>query len=146
MSEDNIISMLTSATMKPADSAGFPDTDLIFQRRRGLSKLPVHAIDGEFFTSNIARFHMNGEVIDIPVAFGVAQFFEGLGGVVKRYDDEAFFAAIQSLVGAEMDSVYVICGSEGNPWMVFWDSREGIDIENEVAQLFYPSHQNEEAA
>ena len=97
MADDNIISMLTAETLKPADSAGFPDNELIFQRRRELSKLPLHAIDGQFIAPMIARFNLHGKVIDIPVNFGVAQFLEGLGGVVTKTEDPTFFSALSSL-------------------------------------------------
>lgn len=146
MSDDNIISMLTAATMKPADTAGFPDTETIFQRRRGLSKLPVHAIDGEFLTPQIARFHIAGEVIDIPTAFGVAHFFEGLGGVVAKSEDEAFFAALSTLISETVDSVYVIRGPEGNPWMIFWNSLDDANLAEEITTLFYPASTWAEAA
>lgn len=136
MSDDNIISMLTAETLKPADTAGFPDNEMIFQRRRLLSKLPIHSIDGEFISSSIARFHISGEIIDIPKTFGVAQFLEGMGGVVKASDDEEFFNAIAPLLDQKVDSVYVTCASDGQPWMIFWDASENGALEDELFQIF----------
>lgn len=138
MSDDNIISMLTAETLKPADSAGFPDNEIIFQRRRQLSKLPIHSIDGEFIYSSIARFNISGEIIDIPKSFGVAQFLEGMGGVVRANDDREFFNAISPLLGQVVDSVYVTCASDGQPWMIFWNASENGSVENELVQIFTP--------
>lgn len=136
MADDNIISMLTAQTLKPADSAGFPDNEVNFQRRRLLSKLPIHAIDGEFFDDSIARFYISGEIIDIPVTFGVAQFLEGMGGVVRLEEDHEFFSVISPLLGHEVDAVFVVCANDRRPWMIFWNMSESESIETELAQIF----------
>lgn len=138
MSDDNIISMLTAETLRPADSAGFASSDVVFQRRRGLSKMPVHAVDGEFLTPQIARFNLHGEVIDLPVTFSVGHFLEGMGGVVTKKEDRAFFDAISALVGGDMDCVYVVKASEGNPWLVFWNESEGEGVAEQIMDLFHP--------
>lgn len=138
MSDENIISMLTAETLKPADSAGFPDTDVVFQRRRFLSKLPVHAVDGEFFSPLIARFHIDGHVIDMPTNFSVAQFLDGPGGAVTKEEEPEFFSALAPLVGGVTDRIYVTRSAEGNPWLVFWSSSEAGDLTNEIAGLFTP--------
>lgn len=135
MSED-IISMLVSETLRPADSSELPRTDSIFNTRRELSKLPAKTWSGDFIHPQIARFHSGEHVIDLPVTFGVAQFFQGVGGVITADEDREFFSAIGPLFEQTVNAVYVTKGLDGVPWMVFWDAAVESGVAAELERIF----------
>lgn len=136
MSDDNIISMLVSQTLRPADSSELPQTDSIFNTRRELSKLPAKTWSGDFVCPQIARFHSGEHIIDIPVTFGVAQFFEGVGGVITADEDRDFFSAVRPLFEQEVNAVYLTKGLDGVPWMVFWDASAESHVRSELERIF----------
>lgn len=134
MSDNDFIGFLLEETFQTVTAA----TQADFDHRRELSRMPVQAFAGESPLPGVLRFTIQGLILDFPRSFGPGPSITFTGRVRTIVQERAFFDVMAPLIEPGADRLFLLEASDGVPWMVFWDSKEG-DFAARVRDLFRPA-------
>ena len=146
MAEDQFISRMldeTFAQEKSAPRARTIHAEEEFHRRRGLGRLPVTAFEGQWLMPGMARFVVNGHVLDLPLNHTPFQAWsEEQGRVVSG----AFVRVLGQLTNRTFSHMFVVKSSDGHPWLVAWDQQKAKIDAAKLQSLFMPPMELKKAA
>ena len=142
MAEDLLISQLMSETFQHSEErdetkpiATHAEQD--FHIRRALSKFGVVSFEGEWLQTCVARFNVNGHVLDLPAGHQpFTAWFSDENEILPVARAGAFLRVLGELTHSSFDHILIAKSVSGHPWMVFWDSEEQSVDPSHLLELF----------
>jgi len=146
MGQDEVISRMMADTYEEEGNLAplLTNSDIDFQLRRGLARLPVNAFRGHWIMRGLAQFSLHGATIDLPMGHFPVSGWGEHGGVISC--DEAFTQACSTLLNLPLTHVYVVQQNDQTPWLVFWnETDEDIELAR-LQKLFFATERFTKAA